>query len=713
MSTGTAGLLRGERDELDRVAERLREGRRVVAFLVGEAKVRPAALAYVREKSGVAIPEPVALTDPYQTLDALTEINTGKPSDVWTLLVDHEAPNVLVALNWHREKLRRGASTLLWIDGVEGMRALRRIAPDAYSFRDMMIMVQGEEPVPVVPPEAEPMDVQLARLRYARAEAPEDKGEAAIALADKLSIHGSNDEARSIAHEALAALPHDIYTSARARIARAGLYFELRAATDDGAEGSRYCRRGVAEIEGLTSGDARKARFFLLATMSSPLGVDHHSALRALADLQQGDDPPNIRNQVLRGAAQSWTARGGLPRATKLLREAIAIEMWDHAYGDFIRSQTLVDEGSVELAAGRVSRAEEQYRAANKLLEHAGTGTFRSALSFAMCSQLQGELDVARHILTDIATQPENIVADQFSARRQLAEIAMEEGDVPPALTDLRALLYVAASRRYDGRLYDTAVTYASSLRAAHEANRLTPADLTDADAELDVAEDVALSIAGTDIPWYTILFPALRAEVLSLRPDRLPEAITLTAAAVDRARAAWPDAAPMHARMLVAHLVRAGRLDEARAALAIAEPEAEADRHLRELARLRAHAVAVLARTAAPPTEIDAKLTALRATLDETGAPRIAADTLLELAQLLPPTSSRPDPLVLLDEAASLFADMPIPAQEARCLETMGDVLAARGDGAARARWLEAKGTCERYGLGLRVPLLDAKLAR
>jgi hypothetical protein len=55
----------------------------------------------------------------------------------------------------------------------------------------------------------------------------------------------------------------------------------------------------------------------------------------------------------------------------------------------------------------------------------------------------------------------------------------------------------------------------------------------------------------------------------------------------------------------------------------------------------------------------------------------------------------------------------MPIPAQEARCLETMGDVLAARGDPTARARWLEAKGTCERYGLGLRVPLLDAKLAR
>ncbi len=149
-------LLLRERDELDRVAESLREGRRIAAFLVGEAGVRPAVLAYLRERSGVAIPEPVTLTDPYQTFDVLSQINVGKPGEVWTLVVDHAAPNVLRTLNWHREKLRRGASTLLWIDGVEGMRAIRAMAPDAYSFRDVMIAIQGEEPVPVVPPERSP-----------------------------------------------------------------------------------------------------------------------------------------------------------------------------------------------------------------------------------------------------------------------------------------------------------------------------------------------------------------------------------------------------------------------------------------------------------------------------------------------------------------------------------------------------------------------------
>lgn len=103
--------------------------------------------------------------------------------------------------------------------------------------------------------------------------------------------------------------------------------------------------------------------------------------------------------------------------------------------------------------------------------------------------------------------------------------------------------------------------------------------------------------------------------------------------------------------------------------------------------------------------------MTELRRVLEETGAPRIAADTLLELARLLPPAEPDLDPLTLLDEAAELFSEMPIPAQEARCLETAGDVLAARGDasGAAR-RYREALAILDSRGLHLRVPLLRRK---
>jgi hypothetical protein len=210
MGAGTASLLRREREDLERVVEPLRKRRRVTAFLVTEDGIRPAVLDYLRKESGVAIPEPLSLTDPDQTFDVLVQANTGKPSDVLSLRVVHSAPNVLRTLNWHREKLRRGASVLLWIDGVEGLRALRAMAPDAYSFRDVMVAIRGEEPVPVIPPKAESIDIQLARLEYARARSPEARAEAAATLSDLLRGRGSESEARSILQDALRAVPGDI-----------------------------------------------------------------------------------------------------------------------------------------------------------------------------------------------------------------------------------------------------------------------------------------------------------------------------------------------------------------------------------------------------------------------------------------------------------------------------------------------------------------------
>jgi predicted negative regulator of RcsB-dependent stress response len=54
----------------------------------------------------------------------------------------------------------------------------------------------------------------------------------------------------------------------------------------------------------------------------------------------------------------------------------------------------------------------------------------------------------------------------------------------------------------------------------------------------------------------------------------------------------------------------------------------------------------------------------------------------------------------------------MPMPAEEARCLEIMGDVLLARGHAdEAKRRYLTARARLQRYGLGLRLPLLGRKI--
>jgi hypothetical protein len=705
-------LLVRERDELGTVAMLLHEGRRVVAFLVCKAELRPAALGYLRERSGVAVPDPILLDDPGQTLDVLTEAEGRAPNEVLSLAIDKGPDEVLRTLNWHREKLRRGASVLIWIDGIDGLRALRATSPDAYSFRDITVIVQGADPVLVKPLEEEPLDLSLARLHYIAASSPRDRAAAAVVLADALRLYGSVDERRAVALDALAQIPRDVNPDEEARLMRVGLYATLTDRADGQiAQAWRWANSGLSELDSSLSAEGRLGRILLLTKMPSPLGADHRTIGLALAEIQPMVDRPDVQFHVLFRAATGWTIRGNLCEASRLLRISLATpELSIHN-----KAVTIMHQGAVNCDAGRLAIAEERYRASSVLLMTDVINHSSLVRERATCARLKGEHESARRMLEGIRTNFGHDSTVQFRVTGALAELRiLDEGDVVRGLAELRALMHESAAAFRDQYLYDACSSYVACLRAAQEADRIAPSDLADADAELEIAEDVALSIARDDPPWYTVLFPGLRAEILALRPDRLTEAIGVARSAVERARAVWTDAVPMHARALVDHLVRAGHFEEARAELARAEAEAEAQCHLRELARLRALAVAVLVRTAAPAADIDVKMASLRVTLDETCAPRITADTLLELALLLPPEPSRPDPLDLLDEAHALFLDMPIVAKEARCLEVMGDVLVARGDAAAaRRRYLAANGIYERYALGLRLPLLTSKLDR
>ena len=174
----------------------------------------------------------------------------------------------------------------------------------------------------------------------------------------------------------------------------------------------------------------------------------------------------------------------------------------------------------------------------------------------------------------------------------------------------IRTNIHEAAASVCDEDLYAAFASYIRSLRFAHAADRLSPDDIKIAEQELDIAEDVANSIAGDDPPWYKILYPSLRADLLALSPDRLPDAISFAKTALERARARWSDPVPQIARQLVGLLLKANHLDEARDALAMAIPEAEAERHLRELARLQAYSIVLLVRTHAPTEDVQKQIT-------------------------------------------------------------------------------------------------------
>ena len=100
----------------------------------------------------------------------------------------------------------------------------------------------------------------------------------------------------------------------------------------------------------------------------------------------------------------------------------------------------------------------------------------------------------------------------------------------------------------------------------------------------------------------------------------------------------------------------------------------------LPETGRLLADRLLALIQRDETPSIIEPAVAALREALAATDSHRITAETLRDLALRLPPAATTPDPLALAEEALALFVAMPMPGEEARCLEIMGDVLLARG---------------------------------
>jgi len=707
-------LLLREQAELESVASKLRAGRRVVVFCVCAEALRPVTLSFLRKRSGAAIPDPAPLRSAEEALDRLTELTEQPPTVVASLAIDAGTVEVLRTLNWHREKLRRGGSSIVWLEDVEGLRALRAWAPDAYTFRDALILLRGEPLINMRTPAVETPEVLLARLQLLSARSPEERAEAAFNLTDRLMYRSAPpSEARQIAETALEEIPPDAYPSDDAKAARIGLYGALAIAKQrEGqfAQAWGWAERGLAEAAQCHSQECKLRRMFLLAIRRTPFGVDHQAATQALRDLPSGEESPYPRHQVLLNAAQSAQLRGCLRQASKLLDEALATPRISPIH----RAIMIRQQGWVALHRGDPSEAEERLQTASSMLAAESKPTEFETSLLVKCLHLRGELQAAKRVLEELRAYPGRDMSSQALTARELARIRLDEDSVEESLASIQGLVMEAAQQAHDADLYHASASLIGAAWQAHDADRLRDVDLQSAQTTLAMAEDVALAIAGDDPPWYSILFPALRGELLALRPDHLGEELGLLTTGVERARAAWTDAAPLHARKLIHHLVRAGHLEEARAALATALPEAEAQENLKELAALQASNVVVLARTGAASAEITSALDRLRATFEANGGRLLPAETLLELARALPPDASHPDPLQLLDEAHAHFLEMPMPAQEARCLEAMGDVLAARGQTSdARRRYLLAKGIYEQYGLGLRLPLLASKLSR
>lgn len=700
-------LLHRDEEALDRVAQVLGRDRPAFAIVVCPAALRPLALAYLRGKTGRPLPAPKAPRDAEHLLEMLAA-QAGMPGGpVLSLDFGEEPARLLATLNLHREKLRSGGRTVVWLAAVDDLRAVHEVAPDAYSFRDAVAIVQGAPVLPALVPEGESEELVARRTLFDQAQDARTRANAAAWLAAELRLEGRFDEAEAIAREGWEALsgPQDDDDAGRDRRAHLCSQFGILAAGRGAqARARRWILRGLVETESMER--PSRSRPWLLAQLPGPYSRDRVRAQAGLDEVARNGARDDVQHSLLLTLAHNALRRGDLRDAQRRLRAATKLRV--HPFNRAVRESAMAELG---LAAGRLGETERWARTAASSFSEAHAIRAFTAVLFASCLRQRGEVESAHRTLDQALAEIGPSSPTRMDLRMQLARLSLSTGDAR-CLAELRQVIRTATESGADSVHHDGCTILADAAIALHAADFLTGADVRAVEADLAVAQDASFSMVGDDPPWYVIRFPGLRSEVLSALPSSRPAAISLAEQALARARADWPELAPEQGRRLLSALLAAGRTADVLRELPAIEAEARREEIFVELVKiLRLGIAAAVAEQRAP--EVDRASAALREALAATDSPRLTAETLLDLAASLPPAATAPDPIALAEEAHALFLEMPMPAGEARALEVAGDVLAARGQAEdARRRYRAAHRKLTRYGLGLRVPTLEKKLA-
>ncbi len=707
-------LLARDREQLDRVVRAIRDERRGFFVIVCAPELRPTAIRYLAETSGKGIPEPSPVSGHDEMVERMVSLD-GKPAgSVEEFRIDASDVDVFTALNWHREKLRRAGQVLLWLDSVEGLEELQRHAPDAYSFREGVLVLAGEGGAVEGPGDAgEPPDVLTARLLFDLPRPPEVRAEAALELAKALGARGHLDQDVAVVNDGLGLIPGDRHAGARERRTRARLYEELASAAKTlgrTIDAFRACRAGIRELDpDLARRWPRwRMRLELRASSASCLTADAALLKEGLESIETETDPKKAMS-IRQWTAESATSRGRFQAALQQRAQGLAVPgilLIEKGYTLLGRSRDLREMGKFRQVEADLQAAEDAF---------ARGGIPRVTLDVHRAAFLRdrGELSSAALVLMR-STESDRPGRAGISRRTYLAgTMRHHTGDVAGAIDTFVSDIEAAAADVRDEHVYYACKYLLRVLEQITDAGAATEQDLGRALERVEPAYRGLVEYAGENPPWYAVLFPGFRASILSLCASRRAEAITTATEAISLARSLWPQALPLSTRILVQCLARAARWPDMEPAVADALQCAREADHLRELATVQAYDLVRLLHLAAPRPALEKALADLKSTFSEMGAPRVEGETWLEIAPFFPPLAAFPDPLEIADRAHGLFLDMPMPELAARCLEWLGDVYVVRGAPAeASSCYRMSLGTLQRYGLLLRKPLVEKKLA-
>ncbi|XXT18585.1 hypothetical protein WME94_50990 [Sorangium sp. So ce429] len=700
-------LLCADEQQLERAGKALSGGGEAFVVIVCEVALREQAMEVLRRSAaGIEMPDPEPVRLPEEVLVVLER--PAEREGVRSLTVAGNRDGVLEALNWHREKLLSGSPVVLWLEDAEGLRKLRELAPDAYAFREAVVLVRGDGGPVLVPGADEAEHVAQDRRQLRRARTPLQQAAAGHNLAEELRARGRITEAQEVAKSALSVLPstgkHE-EQELRALLCRT--LAEIARASGARAQELYWCKRGLAEVDSIPLAKGLTLQALIVAICPGPFyGFDRLATTKSLYLVRTYGLAPDVKIHALRFACLVAQSLGDMRHARALSQELGTVRHKSPING----ALSILAQGVVEADAGNFTIAESRYREAIAVASNAGGELVSAVWGLLVCAIMAGELHAAERRLVEGLERAGVDVTLKLEAR---AMLAMARGDAATCLGIYRQMSAEAAAQQRDGRLLEACDKLANAVLSMHAAERLGERELKAAWVELDAARDAVQAIVDIDgPPWYPIQFLTFSARLLAATPGMLDQAARSSGEALDKACAIYPDLIPECGRLLGEHLIQAGRHDDALATLAAAEKAAEARGFLKELAQIRSARVRALVLKGEASAVIEPHVAALRESLAATDSPRIIAETLRDLAVDLPPLSSTPDPLPLAEEAHGIFVPMPMPAEEARCLEAMGDILLARGRAPeAKRRYVTARARLERHGLGLRLPLLSRKI--
>jgi hypothetical protein len=695
-------LLVREEEALERAVLCFAAGDAGLVLVVCAPAVRSLAWACLSRATEMVLSPARAMHSGEEVIAALSEDDAGREGEVFTLAIPPD-DTVVEALNWHREKLRRRRRpVLLWMDTPEILAKIRERAPDAYSFRDDVVEIEGFE-FPTIPPMEEPASLRRARRRYERAKSSRESVLTAAQYVTELRQVDVLQEAMRIGVRALGALEKMSALDEELLKALGAVVHEAASASERlglVSAGERLRARGIALLrKGPDTRSRQVAEISLSAwRTAAPLLRDPAVVPEVVEALMMAE--PTVLHAHVHAIVTSdvEVARSRLYFAEASLAHARSL----HGISQFNEAIATARGAIVDEAAGRLVPAERVLRDVVRLLH----GRL-AVLPIQMLSALlvsAGELGVAAQLVECL---PEPIDVDYLCAPRLL----LAEGHVGDAVRLIETDLREAILSQRDMSVLKLSTLLVESGERARDAG--VAVDLARLDALL--AKEAEALYAFTDpFPWFRVMMPSLRARLLARSPDTLERAIELQRASFERAKADHPHIAPSRGCLLADHLVRAGQHTEALAVCDEAEALARARLRPRDLAETLAVRLRALVALDAPEADRRRALDAMEAALDETGAPRPRAEVWLALARSLPAGATLPDPLRLADDARALFEAMPMPLPEGESALVAGDVLAARGAVAeAVARFHIARRRHARYGIKLFLPRIDAAIAR